>query len=123
MAKEYVVSAKVPADVEKGIEEKVASVAVTFADTLKEAGEMFGEEAVLSNAFANWRVTLQGNIRSSLRKGETGESLSARLTGAKMGVAQTGGKVDPVEAYIAMYANSTPEKQREMLEQLKKKAS
>lgn len=121
--KAVVIEAKVPGNPEKGIKESMASVSVQYAETTKEAVEMFGEEAILSNALANWKVTIQGNIRSGLRRGEKPEALSARLTTAKMGIAQAGVKVDPVQAYLAMFQGATPDKQAEMLKELKDRAS
>lgn len=121
--KKVTVEAKVPENREKGIKEMFASATVDFAENIKEAVEMYGEEAILSNALANWRVTLQSNIRSALRRGESPETISARLATAKMGVAQTGTKLDPVQAYLAMFSSATPEKQQEMLKELRQKAS
>ena len=121
--KDVSITAKVPANPEKGIKESSATVSVKYAESLEEAKEMYGEEAVLSNAFNNWRVTLQSNIRSALRKGESPESIAARLASAKMGVAQTGAKIDPVQAYLAMFQAADPKKQAEMLAELKKKAA
>ncbi len=122
--KKVTVSAVVPADPKvPGSKEKTASISVNYAEKVAEAVSMYGEEAVLSNAFANWRVTLQANIRGALKRGEAPEAIAARLAGAKMGVAQTGGKVDPEQAYLAMFASATPEKQAQMLADLKKKAA
>lgn len=113
------ITAIVPENKEKGIEKQTATVTVQVPETVAEAVEMFGEEAVLSNGFANWRVTIQSNIRSALKKGEEAGSIAARLAGAKMGIATAGAKIDPVEAYVAMFHSSTPEKQKEMLANLK----
>ena len=121
--KEMEVSAKVPANVEKGIKEASCTVFVKYADTLDEAKEMFGEETILTNAFSNWKVTLQGNIRSALRKGESPDSISARLADAKMGVVSQGIKVDPVQAYLAKFQSATPEEQAKMLAELKQRAA
>ena len=98
-------------------------ISVRYAENVKEAVEAYGEEALLSNAFANWRVTLQANMRAGLKKGETPEQLQARLGSAKMGVAQMGAKIDPVQAYLAQFASATPEKQKEMLAELQKRAA
>lgn len=119
--KDVIITAVVPENKEKGTEKLTGSITVQYPESVKEAVEMFGEEAILTNAFANWRVTLQGNIRSGLKKGEDIKSIVARLSGAKMGVATAGAKVDPVEAYIAMFQSATPEKRKEMLADLERK--
>ena len=117
------VSANVPANEKKGTKEMSATITVNYADKIAEAVQMFGEEAVLSNAFANWRVTLQANIRSGLKRGETQEQIQARLGSAKMGVASKGTKIDPVQAYIAKFQSSTPDEQKKMLAELSKRAA
>lgn len=95
------------------------TVEVNFPTTLAEAGKMFGEEATLSNAFANWRVVVQGNIRGALKRGEAPKDIQARLATAVMGVAATGGKIDPESAFLAKFQNSTPEEQAKMIEKLR----
>lgn len=120
--KQVQVSATVPENKEKGIKEASATITVNFAESVKEAVEMYGEEALLSNAFANWRVTLQSTIRGGLKRGEDQAAIQSRLGTAKMGVAVTGAKVDPVQAYLAKFAASTPEQQKDMLAELQKRA-
>jgi hypothetical protein len=120
--KQETVSAKVPANAEKGTEEMSATVIVDTPETIEEAVAMFGGSAVLSNALAHWDVVLQANIRSGLKKGESPESIATRLRNAKMGVASTGAKVDPIQNYLAVFQNATPEKQAEMLRELKERA-
>jgi hypothetical protein len=120
--KDITIEAKVPANKEKGTKEMHGTATVQFAENLDEARKAYGEEAILSNALANWKVTLQSNIRAGLKRGETPEQIAARLKDAKMGVAQTGAKVDPVQAYLAKFASATPEEQQKMLADLKKRA-
>lgn len=100
-----------------------AAVAIDFPENLKELVAIAGEEAVLTNALANWRVTLQANIRGGLVRGETQEAIQARLAGAKMGVAVRGAKVDPIQAFMAQFASSTPEKQKELMAEITKRAA
>jgi hypothetical protein len=120
--KDITIEAKVPANKEKGTKEMHGTATVQFAENLDEARKAYGEEAILTNALANWKVTLQSNIRAGLKRGETPEQIAARLKDAKMGVAQTGAKVDPVQAYLAKFASATPEEQQKMLADLKKRA-
>ena len=103
------VSAKLPAKEGRNNQELNATVVINYADNVNEAVEMFGEESLLSNAFNNWRVTLQSNIRGALGRGETPEAIAERLKDAKMGVAQTGGRVDPVVRLAGGRSLSCPE--------------
>ena len=124
--KQISIAAKVPANKEKGIAEKTATLTVNYVDAeasdinkeLAEAVQMFGAKALLTNAFANWRVTLQGGIRAGLEKGETPTQIQARLGTAKMGIATQGAKVDVEQAFMAKYASSTPEQRKKMLSEL-----
>jgi hypothetical protein len=127
MMEKLTVEAKVPEKKEgdKVVRAQIGPVSITV-DTGSTAAEMiqlFGDKAVKSNADANWVVTLQSNIRARLLKGENAAVIQAALGTAKMGVAVKGAKVDPVQAYLAMFQSATPEKQAEMLAELKKKAA
>ena len=122
-----IIEAKVP---EKKEGDKVVrkqlgpiQISVQTGVTAVESIALFGDKAVKSNADANWVVTLQSNIRARLLKGESAEAIQLALGGAKMGVAVKGAKVDPIQAYMAMFATATPEKQKEMLKELQTKAA
>jgi len=121
------VTARVPAKKEgdKVVRAEIGPVSITVdtGSTAEEMIQMFGDGAVKSNADANWVVTLQSNIRARLLRGETQEQIQAGLGTAKMGVAVKGAKVDPVQAYLAMFASATPQKQAEMLKELQRKAA
>ena len=99
------------------------AVEVDYPETLEEAEQLFGAEPILSNAFANWRVTLQSNIRASLKRGELEDAIATRLATAKMGVAQAGGKIDAEAAFRAKFLAATPEKRKEMIKQLRELAA
>jgi len=98
------------------------TVEVPFPETFEEAQKWSNAEAILSNAFANWRVTLQANIRSALKRGETPEEIQSRLSGAVLGVAQTGGKIDVESAFKAKFASATPEEKKKLIAQLRELA-
>lgn len=128
MAEKLTVEARVPE--KKDASGKVTQVAigpftidVNTGVTAAECISLFGDEAVKSNADANWTVTLQSNMRSGMKKGESQAALQARLGAAKMGVAMKGVHVDPVQAYLAQFASATPDKQREMLAELQARAA
>jgi hypothetical protein len=128
MPEKLTVTAKVPAKAATNDKPAVpelgpCTVIVNTGKDDKEMVQMFGGEAVKTNADANWTVTLQGNIRSGLRKGETPDQIAARLAPAKMGVAQKGVQIDPVQAYLAKFQGATPQEQQNMLNDLKKRAA
>lgn len=122
--KKVEITATVPANPDKGIPKELSgTIQVDYPESGKELLEAYGDEAVLSNAFANWRVTLQSNIRAGLKKGETQEQIQARLANAKMGVATSGVRVDPKQAFLAMFASASPEERKALLAELRSKAS
>jgi len=122
--KKVTVNAVVPENKEKGVKGMQAAVVVNFPESIEEAKKVgYTDEVILSNALANWKVTIQNNIRSALKRGEAPAAIAARLAGAKMGVAQTGAKVDPVQAYLAQFAAATPEDQKKMLAELQARAA
>lgn len=99
------------------------TIEVTTGTSAEELVQLFGGDAVKSNAESNWTVTIQSNMRAGMKKGETQEQLQARLGQAKMGVAARGVIVDPVQAYIAKFQSATPEQQKAMLAELQTKAA
>ena len=118
------VTAKVPANKEKKTAELgPCTIVVNTGKDEIEMVQMFGAEAVKSNAEQNWIVTLQSNIRAGLKKGETPEQIQARLKDAKMGIAAKGIKVDPIQAYLASFQSATPAEQKAMLAELSKRAA
>ena len=124
MSTSLVVTAKVPANKENETPELgPTSITVNTGETAKEMIEMFGDEAVKTQAQGAWVVTLQGNIRSGLRKGETQEQMQARLGTAKMGISSKGATVDPTQAYQAQFLAATAEAQVKMIKDLQKRAA
>ena len=125
MAKEIEVSALVPEkkDSEGNVTQAQlgpCDVTVKFGETAQESIEMFGDEAVNSNALAKWIVILQGNIRSALKRGEAPVDIASRLSNAKLGVAASGGRVSAEVAYKMKFVNSSPGDRKAMIAELKK---
>jgi hypothetical protein len=121
--KRETITATVPPNEEAGTEEMTASITVDYAETVEEAVRLYGAEALLTNAFANWRITLQANIRNGLKGGEDQAAIQARLGSAKMGVPQRGIRNNPVQAYLARFQAATPEQQKAMLAELQARAA
>ena len=123
MVEKLSVTAQVPANEKKGTPQLgPVTISVECPTTAGEMIKMFGDEAVKTNAVANWTVTLQANIRGGLKRGETQEQMQVRLGAAKMGVAAKGIKVDPQQAYLALFQSATPEDQAKMIKELTQKA-
>jgi hypothetical protein len=119
------VSARVPAK-EEGGQDLSAEIGVQFPSTFEEAKTYLGpqaEETILTNARANWVITLQANIRNGLKRGETQDQIQGRLGTSKPGIASAGVRVDPVQAFTALFASATPERKAELLAELQAKAS
>lgn len=94
-------------------------VTVQCPETLEEAIKVYGEEAILSNAIANWKITLQGNIRSGIKKNESPEVMQTRLGDSKMGVAAQKTTVDAEMAFMMKYRAASPEERKAMIQRLK----
>lgn len=124
MPQKMQVTAQVPANKEKGTPQLgPVTIEVTTGKDLNEDIQMFGAEAIKSNADANWTVTIQSAIRSALKRGEDPATIQARLGSAKMGVAVKGVKIDPVQAYLNKFQSATPEEQKKMLAELQARAA
>ena len=107
------------------IQKKVGpfQISVNTGSTAAEMIQMFGDKAVKTNADANWVITLQSTMRSWMKKGKTQEQIQTELGAAKLGVTTKGSAIPPEQAYLAMFAAATPEKQKEMLKELQAKAA
>ena len=95
------------------------TVEVNYGENAAESIKVFGDEAVNSNAFANWRVTLQANIRGGLKRGVAPVEIIKNLADAKMGVAVAGTKMDTEAAFKAKFLASNPEDRKKMIQQLR----
>ncbi len=118
------VTAKVPEKKDK--EGKIVQVAlgattiaIPYGDTVEESIKMFGGEPMNTNAFSNWKVIIQSWIRVRKIAGDSDEAIQKAALDRKMGIAATGGKVDPQAAYKAMFQAADPKEQAKMLEELR----
>ena len=103
--------------------DRETAVVVNYGETIEESVEMFGGEAVNTNAYANWRVTLQAAIRRGHEANKTDEQIQDELAEAKMGVAVTGAAVDPIQASLLKFKTMNEEEQADYLEKLKAAAA
>lgn len=99
------------------------TVFVSFGEDCDESVEMFGGEAVNSNAFANGVVTVQAGIRSGHKTGMTDDQIQEKYKDWKLGVAIAKSGGDPVQAFLAKFKLATGEEQAAYLEQLRESAS
>ena len=97
------------------------TVIIDYPESFEEALGWCSEEAMLSNAFANFKVSpIQALIRTSLKAGKTADQIQEEAEKIVMGVArQGGGPVDVQAAFIAKFRTSTPEEQAAMLDNLR----
>jgi hypothetical protein len=98
-----------------------ATISINVPETATEAIQLFGDQAVLSNAVANWVITVQSAIRRDLKVGKTAEDIQAHLGSVKMGVAADR-TVDPKAAFMAAFSGMSPEDKAAMIKQLQQAA-
>lgn len=103
--------------------ERETAIMVNYGETVEESTEMFGAEAVNSNALANWVVTLQSGIRRAHSAGKSDDEIQELLGSAKMGAAVSGGRVDHIQASLAKFKTMAPEEQAEYLDKLRAAAA
>jgi len=121
MPKVFKVSATDPGK-EKGQqvrEKSSAEIEVQTGETAKEAIELFGDEAVLSNANANWVVTLQSGIRRMLVAGKSQEEIQKEIGTSKMGVSRAKTGVSAQVAIKKQWANWSDEERKKFIADLK----
>jgi hypothetical protein len=117
MAKDLIVSAKNG----KTADAPSASITLKVPENLDEARQMYGDEAILSNALSNWIVTVQAGIRRDIAAGKTQEQIQAHLGGSKMGVSAERTS-DPKAAYLAKFQAMTPEEKAAEIKRLQELA-
>ncbi len=99
------------------------TIAVDFPESYEASVGWCTEEAMLSNAFAQFKVSpIQAGIRAMLKAGKTQEEIQAALGNTVMGVARAGVTVDTKAAYKALFFASSPEDQAKMIKDLREQA-
>lgn len=113
MSKQITVTAKAPKV------DKTGEATVTVGETAKESIELFGDEAVNSNALANATVTVQSGVRRMLTAGKSAEEIQDAFSNWKLGVAIVR-VADPTAAIMAKWPTMSKEERAEFLSKLKK---
>jgi len=114
------VTARIPANKEKGTKEQVMTVEVPFAATAKEAIQVYGDEAVLTNARANAVVSIQALMRSRMKAGKTAEEVAKELSEYKMGVSMRKTS-DPIETTLKKAESMSDEQLAALIAKLQSK--
>jgi hypothetical protein len=99
---------------------KSETIFIAFGETATESIEMFGDEAVNSNACRNGKITVQSGMRKMIKDGKTQEQIQNKYKNWKLGVTMER-VTDPVGALMAKWDNYSPEEQADILKQLKSK--
>jgi hypothetical protein len=98
-----------------------------LGNNLQEMIGLFGEDTVYNNAVDSMVITTQSMIRrlgSPAKDGsiKSAEEIQAAVDAQKyVGGGPRGTKKDPMEAFLAKFETMSPEKQKEMLQNLKAK--
>jgi len=119
MSKTYEMTAKVG----KESDAPTATINWEGPETVEEAIERFGGEAILSNAISNFTVTMQGRIRSLIKQGKTQDEIQTALGSMAMGVSMPRSSADPIAAVKAKIGTMTEEQKAALLAELRKMAS
>jgi len=98
-------------------------IMVSYGKDVEESIELFGADAVNSNALANWIVTLQAGIRRAHTAGKTDDEIQEILGNAKMGVAVSGGRIDPIQASLVKFKTMNADEQAAYIEKLRTAAA
>ena len=104
-----------------GGKEIVGTWHVKVGETAAEGIEMFGDQAINSNANANAKITVRGAINRYLKAGKSHEEIQKILDGWKMGAALERVS-DPKGAFKALWATMSDEERKEMMQDLKNAA-
>ena len=116
MSKVYEISAKNG----KEADAPSASINWTGPETIEEAIQMFGGEAVLTNAISNFTVTMQSRIRSMIKAGKTPDEMQAALGSLAMGVQMPRSAADPLATLKAKLPSMTEEQKKALIAELRK---
>ena len=100
----------------------VITVTKNLGANLAEKTQLFGEEVVNNNADDSMVITIQSAVRRLAKAGKTPAEIQAHVDAMNFtGGGARGPRKDPMEAFLAKFETMDPEKQKEMLQQLKAK--
>jgi hypothetical protein len=102
-----------------GGKEIVMTGKVKWGETPEESIEMFGGEALDSNAQANAVITVRAIINRNLKAGKTPEEIQVILNEWKLGISTPRAAADPVAAMMGRWGKMDPEAKKAFMAQLK----
>jgi len=116
------VNTKVPA--KDGKPEMTFNGSKEFPETAQEAINLYGDTPVRDNAWANFKVRIQSNVRSWLKAGKSSEEIQTLVDGLVMGVSapRAAGGVTTAKAkdrVLADWANMSDEDRKAFMAALK----
>ena len=97
---------------------KEETIYIQAGNSAVESIDMFGDEAVNSNAIRNWKITIQSGMRGLIKAGKSQAEIQAKYKDAKLGVAADR-TTDPAGALVAKWDSYSAEEQASILKQLK----
>lgn len=115
MAEQQIVATK-----EIGGEKKQVAINYDFGADLAEAVEKFGEAVVFTSFKSKAVITAQAAIRRYMEAGKNQDEIATLMASWKPGVAIER-QIDTTAAFLANWDKLDPEKQQEILSQLKGK--
>ena len=101
---------------------KSATIMCDLGGNLEEAAKMFGAEVVFTNFKNAVRVTAQAILRRYLVAGKSQEEITQLMANWKPGVAVERVS-DPAASLVSKWDSYSPERQKEILAQLRQKAA
>jgi len=98
---------------------KSATIIVKAPETLAEAQEMYGDEAILTNAMANFVITEQNRVRADIKAGLDQPAIQEKHANDKMGISQPKGTADPTAAFLSKWQSMSEDEKAQVMRKMK----